>query len=244
MTGLYRVGGKNIRIESIWPSVHAFCRDYRTEGAADFTARADASDLAELRERSEQAARSGRGPAGPFRDDDLEITAIYQKIAERMPEYGTLLMHGAAVAVDGEAYLFIAGSGTGKSTHARLWQELLGSRAVIVNGDKPLVHIEEKGAAVYGTPWCGKEGLNTNTVVPLKAVCILERAAENVIRPVSPADAFPSLLEQTYRPPDPAVLARIVRLTDLLRKNTKVYRLGCRPDLAAAELSYRTMKEG
>ncbi len=60
----------------------------------------------------------------------------YRKLAESLLEYGVLLFHGSSVAVDGFGYIFAAQSGTGKSTHARLWRELLGERAVMVNDDK------------------------------------------------------------------------------------------------------------
>jgi serine kinase of HPr protein (carbohydrate metabolism regulator) len=69
-----------------------------------------------------------------------------------MPYYDTFLFHGSAIAVDGVGYLFTAKSGTGKSTHARLWRELLGARAVMVNDDKPLLRVTEgRSAAPPGT---------------------------------------------------------------------------------------------
>ena len=53
-----------------------------------------------------------------------------------------------------------------------------------MNDDKPFVRISEDGAKIYGTPYCGKEGLNTNISVPLRAVCILERSEKNRIEPI------------------------------------------------------------
>ena len=66
---------------------------------------------------------------------------MYRKIAEVMPKYDTFMIHGSAVAVDWESYLFIAKSGTGKSTHTKLWLEFLGSQALIVNDDKPFIEM-------------------------------------------------------------------------------------------------------
>ena len=89
--------------------------------------------------------------------------------------YDTILFHGSAVAVDGIGYLFTAKSGTGKSTHTRLWRELFGERAVMLNDDKPLIKVSENGIIVYGTPWDGKHRLSTNTFVPLKGICFMSK---------------------------------------------------------------------
>ena len=107
-------------------------------------------------------------------DDYLETLAVCRKIAERMPEHNTFLFYGSCIAVDGAGYVFTAKSGTGKSTHTRLWRELLDNRATMVNDDKPLIRIADDDAIIYGTPWDGKHPLSHNIAVPLKAICILE----------------------------------------------------------------------
>lgn len=175
-------------------------------------------------------------------DAYLEELAVYRKIAEQMPAYDTFLMHGSCVAVDGEGYLFTAKSGTGKSTHTRLWRELFGERAVMINDDKPLIRVTETGATIYGTPWDGKHHLSTNCAVPLKAICILERAANNTIRRIPPAEAYPFLVQQIYRPQDPAAMLRTLQLIDRLSKTVDLWRLGCNMDPEAAQVSYNAMK--
>ena len=172
----------------------------------------------------------------------FETLAIYRKIAEKMPEYDTVLMHGSAVAVDGEAYLFTAPSSTGKSTHTRLWREVFGERAVMVNDDKPLVRIDPDGATVFGTPWNGKHRLGANIAVPLRAICLLERAEINRIGEISARGAYPTLLRQTYRPLDPGVFAKMLTLLDRLKTVVRFYRLGCNMELDAARIAYEGMK--
>ena len=244
MTGLYRIGGKNIRIESIYESVQERCRDYRTEGEPDFTVQTTLSDLAYEQERSDREAEAEGRNAVKWSSAYLEELAVYRKIAEKMPDYDTFLFHGSCVAVDNDGYLFTARSGTGKSTHVRLWREMLGSRAVMVNDDKPLIHLlKDNGAVIYGTPWDGKHRLSSNILVPLRAVCLLERAEENRIAPVTAQEAFPMLIQQTYRPADPAAMIRTMKLIDRLSQSVKLYRLRCNMDISAAELSYGTMKE-
>ena len=110
-----------------------------------------------------------------------------------------------------------------------------------MNDDKPLIRVTETGeAVVYGTPWNGKHRLGSNISVPLKAICVLERSAENHIGKIDRAEALPTLLQQAYRPADPAALAKTLALID--RMKVEYYRLGCNMDISAAELAYNTMK--
>ena len=232
MTNIYQIAEKNIEVTSIHRAVHRLCRDYRAEGEPDFRVEIGQADLDEERSRAAIDAS----------DAYLEALAVYRKIAEKMPEYDTVLMHGSAVALDGEAYLFTAKSGTGKSTHARLWREVFGERAVMVNDDKPLVKIADSGVTVYGTPWNGKHRLGENIAAPLKAVCLLERDSKNHIERITKAEAYPALLRQIYRPADPVMLAKTLTLIDRLADKVGLFRLGCNMDREAAEISYNGMK--
>ena len=177
-----------------------------------------------------------------YSDAYLETLALYRKIAEDGIGRGIILFHGSCIAVDGEAYLFTAPSGTGKSTHTRLWRQLLGERAVMVNDDKPLIRITDEGATAYGTPWNGKHRLSANTGVRLKAICLLERSIGNHIDRTAYTDIFPALFQQTYRPSDPEGMRKTLELLDRLGQTVKFYRLGCNMDISAAELSYNTMR--
>ena len=244
MEHLYRIADKIIGIRSLYPLIHEQCREYLSEGEPDFWAVISPRDIAFEREKSAKTDDAYGLSVRHCPDDYLETLAVHRKIAERMPDYDTVLFHGSAIAVDGQAYLFAAASGTGKSTHTRLWRELLGERAVMVNDDKPLIRMTENGAIIYGTPWNGKHRLSSNISVPLKAVCILERAEENTIRPVTGEEALPALIRQTYRPAGPAAMAKTLSLTGRLSRSVRLYRLGCRIDIRAAELSCRTIKDG
>ena len=229
----YRIAEINIEIVSLYDRVHALCRDYQTDGAPELAVTVTEADIARERETAD----------GPYPDDYLETLAVYRQIAEAMPARDTLLLPGSAVAADGVGYLFTAPSGTGKSTHARLWRELLGERAVMINDDKPLLRIGPEEITVFGTPWNGKHHLGENMAAPLRAVCFLERAGENAIRRISPAEAYPRLLGQTYRPQKAAAMKKTLALLDDLCRRVSFYRLGCNMELSAARLSYETMSE-
>ena len=83
--------------------------------------------------------------------------------------------------MDGAAYLFTAPSGTGKSTHTRLWREVFGDRVWMINDDKPMLRISENLVTAYGTPWNGKHHISRNASAPLKAIVQLNRGKENII---------------------------------------------------------------
>ena len=244
MKQLYRLADRIIEINSMHPMIHEQCREYRAAGVPDFRIEITPSDIVFEREKSAQADKAEERAIQFYSDGYLETLAAYRKIAERMPEYDTVLFHGSCVAVDGAGYLFTAKSGTGKSTHTRLWRELLGDRAIMINDDKPLIRISDSGSIIYGTPWDGKHHLSNNIAVSLKAICILERAKENAILPVTREEALPMLIQQTYRPADPLTLAETLTLIDRLGMEVKLYRLRCNMDISAAKLSYGTMKEG
>lgn len=242
MMNTYRFAGVSVQISTVHPAVHSFCADYAYEGPAEFYVRTTDEDISFEREKSAREDEFEGIPVRHFPDEYLERLAVYRKIAEKMPEYDTILFHGSCVAVDGEGYLFTAKSGTGKSTHTRLWRELLGERAVMINDDKPLIRLTENGALVCGTPWDGKHRLSTNTAVPLKALCILERAEKNHIRPITVREAYPMLLQQAYRPADSIGLSRTLKLVDRLSAAASLWKLGCNTDIEAARTAYEAMK--
>ena len=187
---------------------------------------------------------AGIGTKEPYGSAFLEMVAIQRKITEHMINQEVLLFHGSVVAVDGAAYLFTAKSGTGKSTHTRLWREMLGDRAVMVNDDKPFLQMTETGVVAWGSPWNGKHRLGSNIGVPLKAICILERSDTNRIEPIRISDALPMLFQQSQRPQNPANLAKYMELVDKLANSVDFYRLGCNMDPEAARVSYEAMSQG
>lgn len=238
---VYRIAEKNIKINSLHDSVHKYCIDYLTDGTPDFEVTTTQSDIDYERKKSaDESIIEGKTPIN-YSDDYLEQLAVYRKIAVKMLDFNTFLFHGSAVAVDGQAYLFTAKSGTGKSTHTALWRKLFGERAIMVNDDKPLIRIDGSKVTVFGTPYNGKHRLGNNISAPLKAICILERAENNSIRQISSTGSLPMLIQQVYRPKEPKALLKTLELIDLLSQNVKLYRLGCNMDIEAARVSYEGM---
>lgn len=243
MQSTYRLAGHTIRIESLYSQVHTLCKAYRVDGEAEYCITTTHADIVYERQRSARADELEGAAVREYADPYLETLAVYRKLAQLLVQDDILLMHGAVVAVDGQAYLFTAKSGTGKTTHTRLWMQKFGDRAVMVNGDKPLLHVTNTGVIVYGTPWDGKEHLSTNTFCPLKALCILNRSETNHIERISKKEALPMLCQQVYRPEDPAMLAKMLALVDRLGSSVPLYRLGCNMEPEAALVAYHGMNQ-
>ena len=239
-----RLADCRIAVDALFPSSRGFCKEYLTSGLPDFSVKITAADIDFEREKSARKDEAEGIPVRHFSDRYLETLAVYRKIAEKIIDYDTLLFHGSVIAVDGIGYLFTARSGTGKSTHARLWREQFGERAVMVNDDKPLLKAAADGVTAYGTPWDGKHHLSSNIAVPLKAVCILERSKENHIKQIAPKDAYAMLIQQSYRPARREALVKMLDLVDRLADSVRLYRLGCNMEPEAAQIAYDGMKEG
>ena len=242
ITRKYKIADKTVEISSIYEEVHEYCADYLTDESADYSVTTTQADIDFEREKSAREDAVEGIPIRQFSDGYLEELAVYRKIAEQMITYDTILFHGSVVAVDGVGYLFTAKSGTGKSTHTRLWREYFRDRAVMVNDDKPLLHISESGVIAYGTPYNGKHRLGINISVPLKAICILARAADNHIKQITREQAYTMLLQQVYRPADSVLMMKTLNLIDRLADMVKLYRLGCNRDISAAKVAFEGMQ--
>ena len=241
MVNKYKIADKVVEVNTIYDEVHSYCAAYQTDEPADYFVTTTQADIDYEREKSAREDEIEGIPTRQFSDSYLEELAVYRKIAEQMISYDTILFHGSVVAVDGVGYLFTAKSGTGKSTHTRLWREYFGERTVMVNDDKPLLHIADT-VIVYGTPYNGKHRLGTNTSVPLKAICILTRSADNHIEAIAREQAYTMLLQQVYRPADMLKMAKTLALVDRLADSVKLYKLGCNMDISAAQVAFEGMQ--
>ena len=156
----------------------------------------------------------------------------------------TILIHSSVIRCDGKGYLMTAPSGTGKSTHTRLWRELLGDKVVMINDDKPIIRYIDGDFYVYGTPWMGKHNLGANVRAKLKAICKIRQEKENVIESVSPAEMLVMILNQTLRPEKLENMDKLLGLIEKMLAKTKLFSLGCNISLEAAQLSYNAMVKG
>lgn len=239
--GVYKFANHCICLKSIYEQVQLLCADYRTAEPAEATLSITPEDIDFEREAARLEHEKEGLPPADFTPEYLETTAVYRKMANLMLQWDVLLFHGSAVAVDGKCYLFAAKSGTGKSTHTRLWRKTFGERAFMVNDDKPLLHITEKGVQLFGTPWDGKHHLSRNTSCPLQALCFLERGETNRIKKADPSQMIKRLLTQSFIPKDFQLRLKALALLDTLCKQVPFYELHCNMDPEAAVVAYRGM---
>lgn len=228
-------------VQPMFFSTREYCRSYLTEKRPEFYVEVTPEDLVRQRELLDQEADEEGLRRRKFTEPFLERAVIQDKLAQKLLERNTLLLHGSTVAVDGNAYLFTAPCGTGKSTHTRLWREVFGDRAVMVNDDKPFLKITTEGVLAYGSPWSGKHGLATNICVPLKGICLLQRGTENEIRPLAPEYGIALLREQAHIPEDSALRGSVFALVDALLEKVPLWEMSCNKEPVAAEIAYRAM---
>ena len=241
-----KLAGHIIRVQSLFPETGDFLKEYHTEAEPEIDVVTEKEDIEYERRKSEAEDIKECIPIRHFTDEYLETLAVYRKIAQQMLSYDTILFHGSVIAVDGFGYLFTAKSGTGKSTHTRLWRETFGDRAVMVNDDKPLLRITKDGVIAYGTPWDGKHRLSSNTSVPLNGICILERSVKNHIVRLDTKEqmrsAYPMMVQQTHKSTNPANARKTMELIDRLMEAVPIYRLSCNMEPEAAKVAYEGMQ--
>ena len=106
----------------------------------------------------------------------------------------TLFFHASCVKYKGKAYLFLGKSGTGKSTHSRMWQEALDD-VLLMNDDHPVLRIGEDGTVTaYGSPWSGKTRCYKSVSAPVGGVIRISRAPYNKARRLSMVEAYASIM--------------------------------------------------
>ena len=149
-----KLAGIAFEVNCSYYSTKEYCASYFTEDAPLFVLNITQEDIEHEHSLLDYPA------SAPY----AEQLALYRAICEKLCAYDIFLLHGSAIAVDGETYIFIAPSGTGKSTHTALWRKALQGQhdIVMVNDDKPLIQVTKNGVFACGTPWSGTYGLNTD----------------------------------------------------------------------------------
>ena len=221
-----RVADLVVRVCPLHAMVGRLCEDYVVDAplTVDFEIGPTQADIDFERDVATEGV--------DWTDAYLETLAVQRAIASRLPERRRLLVHGAVIEFEGRACLFTAPSGTGKSTHIRLWRQYLGGAVRVINGDKPFVRIpehREEPPVVYGTPWAGKEGWQCNSSGPLAGIVLLSRCEPGAssIRPASAALNIDKIMRQVYFPPDAGAVVLTLDLLDAMLARVPVYELTC-----------------
>ena len=188
-----------------------------------------------------EAARQSLLSKNPaLTDAECELIDVGRELSRTMLHHNGFVLHASAILYRGQAVLFSADSGVGKTTHTRLWQTVYGAGAVpILNDDKPAVRCMDGRYIAYGTPFSGNSEENRNESAPLRAIVLLERGASPAIRPLSAAEALPPLLAQTLRPHSNGdEMGLLLGFLDGLLRTVPVYQLTCNMDPESAVLAH------
>jgi hypothetical protein len=226
-----------ISVQPMFETTMEYCRSYLSEKEPEFCLQIHPEDLISEQKVLEQEAMEQGLKIRKFKDPFLERSAIQRRVADLLLKHDILMLHGSTVAVDGKAYLFTAPCGTGKSTHTRLWREVFGDRAVMVNDDMPFLCMSADAVLAYGSPWSGKHGLATNICVPLQGICLLHRGANNEIHRVEDLD----LDQQAHMPDDPILHEKAMQLLDQLRRSVPLWEMYCNKEPEAAKIAHTAM---
>ena len=170
-------------------------------------------------------------------------TTLFQVNTSLMIQYtfataglGTLLLHASVTRYEGRGSLFFGVSGTGKSTHSRLWHEYVPG-SDLMNDDNPIIRWEDGRFLVYGSPWSGKTLCYRNVVAPVNALVRLEQVPENRIERLQPLQAYASVIAavSTIRW-NHDIMSLLIPTIERVAMNVPCFQLRCRPDEEAVQV--------
>lgn len=154
----------------------------------------------------------------------------------------TLLIHSSVICKNHQGYAFLGKSGTGKSTHSRLWLQYV-PESELLNDDNPIIRICHEVPVIFGSPWSGKTPCYKNKEVPLKAIVRLSQAPTNQMTSLTGSKAYASLLPSCSSIKwDSSITDCIHHTLEQIITHCKFYHLQCRPDKEAAILCAQTLQ--
>lgn len=220
----------NIAVNCKYDYTEKFCEQYLTDEKPDFSVSVSDDEI------DKEIEVSPYNPSRPY----AESICAYRAIAEKLPYYDRCVFHGAVISYEGKGYIFTAPSGTGKTTHIRLWHKYLDG-VDVVNGDKPVLHVTDSGVTAYSTPYAGKEGYQNGGNVPLCGICLIEQAPENSIERIAVEKCLTRIMTQVYKPYDTGAVVKTLDMLDRLLRNVPVYLLKCNMEEGAVKCSFEAM---
>lgn len=167
---------------------------------------------------------------------ELLASAFYSRVSL----FGGLLMHASAVEYKGQAVVFTAPSGTGKTTQAELWNKY--ADAKILNGDKVFFRSDKGRMYAWGSPWKGSSPYAVNECAPVKAIVVLSQGSENILTGLNGLDASLSFIPHVFLPSwDKHCTECALSTLDILAENTEIYSLSCRPDEESVNITKKVI---
>lgn len=225
--GLYSIAGFTVAIKNRYEYLDRQCKPYQimTNVSADFSVSVCEEEVREERSQSDACYDNGY----------LESVCVYRKLCTQIPRFDAMLLHAAVISAENRGIAFLARSGVGKTTHMLYWKKLLGEMCSIINGDKPIIRFFNGIPFAYGTPWAGKENLQTNTKNRLTDLCFIERSKINFTRRMRIDDCIDLIMSQILFPPDAQNLARTLEMVEMLLRKCDLWLIKCTNSVDAAK---------
>lgn len=240
-----RIAELVVRIDNKYDYVREFCKDYIVSDEL----KPDISIVIPERELIKEIDAFMQGAVSLKREQYIEMfpfyenLCVYRDICAEIIHHDAFLMHAAVIAVGSEAYAFCAKSGTGKTTHMKLWLDKFGERAQVVNGDKPILRYIDGTLYAFGTPWCGSEGMGADIKAPLRAICFIERSGTNSITRMTPSAVLGRVFHQLLMPQDEESLDSFMNMIENMIATVPCYLLRCNMEMEAADVAWRGIQE-
>lgn len=225
---VYEIAGLKVKMEPKYGRLKRQSASYASSGVPVLEVKPDPKDAA-----SQVVAR--------LSEEEREYICCSAAFSRGIVEHGRFFLHASAVAYQGEAYLFSAPSGTGKSTHTGLWRKQFPG-SFLLNDDKPVLWPREESITAWGTPFAGKTDLQVNLGVPVKGICFLTQGRENRIRKLPETEALAQMLNNTWRPEHNGSMERLLDLMEQVINHVPIFQMECTTQPEAARLSYGVMK--
>ena len=231
---IYQIADLNIRINPEYKSTKKRLKPYLTDtDFFDFEVSVSQEDIAQYIKNSKIHCTKDSA------ENILILTEICNKL---LKSFDGIFFHSSSLMLKGEAYVFSALSGTGKSTHTALWRKHFGNQVTMINDDKPVIRRIDGRFYICGTPWMGKSDIGNNVKAPIKAVYILRRSKENFVEKVSPGKYFKDILEATLIPTDRENMSKLLNFLDELFSEVPLFVLYCNMEEEAVSTSYNAVE--
>ncbi len=231
--GRYKFADFIVELQNEFPYLDSQCCHFKYDGERE-------TDFV-IRVTEEERQKEAQVSQFPDAQGYLESVCAYRKLCMQLPPRGAMILHASVIEAEGRGIAFFARSGVGKTTHTRHWIKTYFPKVNIVNGDKPIIRFHDGVPYAYGTPWAGKEGIYRRVHVPLRDLCLIERAAVNEVTPLSKEEALNLLMLQIFLPSAPEAALATLDMLERLLENCNLWRIRCTPEQESAVVAHDTI---
>lgn len=178
-------------------------------------------------------------PTGQY----LEYSELCRRTSDTLLPFGRAVFHSLSFLWRDRAWLVTAPSGTGKTTHYLQWKRQFSDELTIMNGDKPLIAVENGRISVHPSPWYGKEGMHRSTSADLAGIILLKQSKTNTMRRLTIREATAPLYAQfLYSAQNAEQVAEVSAIETAMLESVPVWLLSNKGDLESAALCRETLK--